>query len=164
MNAQQDTIIKSYLTFRLADEIFAAHAGKVLSIIELCKITPVPVSPKYMAGVINLRGTVLPVIDLRLMLGLPPAEKTVDSCIITLDVIVENKPMLIGAIVDAVQSVEEFEIEDILPYPEIGNKFRTDFIIGVVSIKNEFIIVLNMDTICNADNIADLYEKPKITG
>lgn len=150
------SIINSYLSFKLGDEVFAAHASKVLNILEMCKITEVPKAPEYMKGIINLRGTVLPIIDLRLKLGMPPTEKTASTCIIVLDVSVGVESVLVGAIVDAVQAVLEFEKSTILPPPNIGSKYRSEFIVGVADIDNTFIMVLDMDEIFTFEEIAEV--------
>lgn len=159
MNEKNTANINSYLSFKLGDEVFAANAGKVLNILEMCKLTEVPKAPEYMKGIINLRGTVLPIIDLRLKLGMSQTEKTANTCIIVLDIQISNESVLVGAIVDAVQAVIEFDKSEIMPPPSIGSKYRSDFIIGVTNINDSFTMVLDMDAIFSADEMSILKDK-----
>ena len=108
MDELEKLTLNSYLSFKLGDEIFASNVSKVLNILEMMKITKVPKAPTYMKGVINLRGTVLPVVDTRLKFGMLPIELTTNTCILVLDVKVDEESVHIGAIVDSVQEVLEF--------------------------------------------------------
>ncbi len=108
---------RQYLTFKLAQEVFAVDVEKVREILELTTITKVPKTPEYMRGVINLRGSVVPVMDLRLKFGMPASERTVDTCIVVVEVLHENDVMVIGALADSVQEVFELEPEQIEPPP-----------------------------------------------
>jgi purine-binding chemotaxis protein CheW len=146
LNPMTDTLT-SYLTFKLGDEFFAANVSKVLEILEIPKITKVPRSPNYMRGVINLRGSVLPVIDTRLKFGLPDSADTINTCIIVMKVIIENQELTIGAIVDAVQEVMEIDQSQIHPAPTIGSKYKTEFIDGMVKRDDQFIMMLNIDQV-----------------
>jgi purine-binding chemotaxis protein CheW len=112
-------------------------------------------APSYIKGIINLRGTVLPVIDLRLKLGMPAFQKTANTCIIVLDITIDKDPVQIGAIVDSVQAVHEIDKSVILAPPSIGSKYRSEFIVGVANINDSFIMVLDMDSIFSLDEIAD---------
>jgi purine-binding chemotaxis protein CheW len=159
MSEKNSTIINSYLSFKLGEEVFAAHASKVLNILEMCKVTEVPRAPEYMKGIINLRGTVLPIIDLRQKLGMSPTEKTTNTCIIVLDITIGTESVLVGAIVDAVSAVLEFGKSELLPPPNIGSRYRSEFIIGVANINEVFIMVLDMDAIFSVDEISILREK-----
>jgi purine-binding chemotaxis protein CheW len=146
----------SYLSFKVGDELFAAHVSKVLNILEMTNITVVPRAPEYMLGVINLRGAVLPVIDSRIKFGMPVTEKTADTCIIVTEVQIENDTVRVGALVDAVQEVLEIEKDEILPPPSIGSKFKTDFIQGVMNVNEQFIMVLDMDKVFSTEEIISL--------
>lgn len=159
MSEKNSTIINSYLSFKLGDEVFAAHASKVLNILEMCKVTEVPKAPEYMKGIINLRGTVLPVIDLRLKLGMSQSEKTANTCIIVLDIAIQKESFLVGAIVDAVQAVLEFEKSELMPPPNIGSRYRSEFIVGVTNVNENFIMVLDMDAIFSFVELSILKEK-----
>jgi len=158
MSNEKDKKINSYLSFKLEDEEFAAHASKVLNILELSKITAVPQAPEYMKGVINLRGTVLPVIDTRMKFGMSPTEYTNNTCIIVMDIVVDNESVKLGALVDAVQAVLEIEPSQIMPAPSIGSRYRSEFIDGVTSIDEKFVMILDMDAIFSSDDLTSLVE------
>lgn len=154
----QIDVLKSYLTFKLGDELFAANVGKVLEILEIPRITKVPRSPAYMRGVINLRGSVLPVIDARSKFGLPEAEDTIDSCIIVLDIEMEDHHITIGTVVDAVQEVMDIDDKQIQPAPSIGSRYKSEFIDGMVKINEQFIMMLNLDKVFSSSEVSILNE------
>ena len=158
MSNEKDKKINSYLSFKLGNEEFAAHASKVLNILELSKITVVPQAPEYMKGVINLRGTVLPVIDTRVKFGMSPTEYTPNTCIIVMDIVVDNESVKLGALVDAVQAVLEIEPNQIMPAPSIGSRYRSEFIDGVTSIDDKFVMILDMDAIFSSDDLTSVLE------
>jgi len=135
----------SYLSFTLGNEHFASPVSKVINILEMCQITKVPLAPDYMVGVINLRGSVLPLIDTRIKFNLTPTEITQNTCILVLDITYENERVFVGALVDSVQEVFEINSKDIQAPPSIGAKFKTDDIAGVAHINNKFVMILNMD-------------------
>jgi purine-binding chemotaxis protein CheW len=155
--------INSFLSFKLGEEEFAAHVGKVLNILEMTKITEVPKAPDYMKGVINLRGTVLPVIDTRIKFGMTPTVYTTNTCIIVLDIEVDGESIHVGALVDSVQAVLEFDSTQIMPAPSIGSKYRSEFIEGVANVDDKFIMILNMDAVFSTDELTSLQDKTKET-
>ncbi|MDX9847617.1 MAG: chemotaxis protein CheW [Tenuifilaceae bacterium] len=163
MNQDNLSKINSYLSFKLGEEEFAAHVGKVLNILEMTKITEVPKAPGYMKGVINLRGTVLPVIDTRIKFGMAPTEYTTNTCIIVLDIQVDGEQIQIGALVDAVQAVLEIEKGQIMPPPSIGSKYKSEFIEGVANIDDKFIMILDMDAVFSTEDVTDLKFKTEET-
>lgn len=151
--------LNSYLSFKLGEEVFAANAGKVLNILELSRITEVPMAPAYMKGIINLRGTILPVVDLRLKFGMSPTVETANTCIVVLDISIDDSSVLVGGLVDTVQAVIELDKAEILPPPSIGSKYRSEFIEGVAYIDESFVMVLDLDAIFSSDEISALSEK-----
>jgi purine-binding chemotaxis protein CheW len=153
---KRNTILNSYLSFRLGEEHFAANASKVINILEMCSITAIPKAPEYMKGIINLRGAVLPVIDLRQKLGMTPYTKTPNTCIIVLDITIENESILVGAIVDAVNAVIEIDKEKLMETPSIGGKYKSEFILGIANINEEFIMALDVDAIFTHDEIIEV--------
>lgn len=155
---ERTEVINSYLTFKLGDELFAANVGRVLEILEIPRITKVPRSPGYMRGVINLRGSVLPVIDARVKFGLPEAEDTINSCIIVLDVEMEGSHITIGTVVDGVQEVMDIEESHIQPSPSIGSKYKSEFIHGMVKVNEQFIMMLDLDKVFSTDEANILQE------
>ena len=159
MSSGREVKINSYLTFKLGEEEFAAHVGKVLNILEMTKITEVPKSPDYMKGVINLRGSVLPVIDTRIKFGMTPTEYTPNTCIVAMDIDMDGDSIHVGALVDSVQAVLEIEDTQILPPPSIGHKYRSEFIEGVANINDSFIMILNMDEVFSSEEVHDMHDK-----
>lgn len=155
--------INSYLSFKLGGETFAANVGKVLNILEMTDITKVPKAPEYMKGVINLRGTVLPVVDTRIKFNMPATEYTNNTCILVMEVEVDGEHVQVGGLVDAVQAVLEIDQEDILPPPSIGSKYRSEFISGMAKIDDKFIMLLNMDRVFSSDEIINLKEKTEVS-
>ena len=144
---------ESYLTFLLGEEVFAANVTKVLSILEMTKITKIPRTPDYIRGVINLRGIVLPIIDMRLKFDLSITEFTPKTCILVLEVEVDEKIVKVGTLVDSVQEVIEMTEADILPPPNMGSSFQSDFIEGMFKNEDSFIMLLNMDRIFKTQEI-----------
>ncbi len=144
----------SYISFKLGTEYFAINVSKVLTILQLSKITKVPTAPDYMKGVINLRGTVLPIIDIRMKFGMEPIEYTRDTVILVLNVTLENETVDAGILVDSVQEVFEIKQEDILPPPGIGAKYKTKFIEGMFKMSDDtFVMVLDIDKIFSSDEL-----------
>jgi len=152
---KNDSLIKinSYLSFKLGDDEFAAHVGKVLNILELVKITPVPKSPEYMKGVINLRGAVLSIIDTRMKFGMSPTQFTQNTCIVVMEILMEKDTIQLGALVDSVLSVVEIEDDQIQPPPSLGSKYKSEFILGVAKVEEKFIMILDMDKVFSSDEL-----------
>ena len=147
------TEINSYLSFKLGNETFASNVSKVLNILEMMKITQVPKSPAYMKGVINLRGGVVPVIDMRLKFGMPATEQTVDTCIIIVEVEVDDESIVLGALADSVQEVFHLNTENIEPAPKLGTQINTEFLKGMGKKDDEFVLLLEIDKVFNADEL-----------
>ena len=156
MNTEELAQIKSFLTFKLGEEEFAAHVSKVLSIMEMTRITKVPRSPEYMQGVINLRGQVLPVVDTRIKFGMSPTEFTKNTCIIVMEVKMDDDQVNVGALVDSVQEVLEIDNDQIQPPPSIGSKYQSEFIHGMAKVDEQFIMILDMDQVFSAQELADV--------
>ena len=146
-----------YLTFNLADEIFAFDVSKVREILELTSITKVPQTPDFMRGVINLRGSVVPVIDLRLNFGMQCTEQTVNTCIIVVEVVLQGETIVLGVLADSVQEVVEMEPDLIEPPPQLGTKLNTEFIKGMGKVENDFVMILDIDKVFSAEDLIDLH-------
>ncbi len=146
--------ITQYLTFKLEDEVFALDIGKVREVLDFTSITKVPRTPEFMRGVINLRGSVVPVVDLRLKFGMSKTEKTVNTCIIIVEVTVDEETTVLGALADSVQEVLDLEPGHIEPAPKIGTRLNTEFIKGMGKRDNRFIIILDIDKIFSSDELA----------
>jgi purine-binding chemotaxis protein CheW len=151
----------SYLSFSLGEEVFAAHVSKVQNILEMSKITKVPKAPAYMLGVINLRGSVLPLVDTRIKLGMPVTATTTKTCIIVCELTIGNEHIMTGMLVDSVQEVLEIEDEKILPPPSIGTSYRSEFIKGVFNVDETFIMLLDLECIFSSDELLYLKETRK---
>jgi purine-binding chemotaxis protein CheW len=148
-----------YLTFKLSDEVFALDVAKVREILELTTITKVPQTPDFMCGVINLRGSVVPVIDMRLKFGISKTEQTVNTCIIVVEVDLDGDVIVVGALADSVQEVIEMEPENIEPAPQIGTRLNTEFIKGMGKIDNRFVMILDIDRIFSSQELSDLTQE-----
>lgn len=137
----------SYLTFKLGKESFAGHVKNVQNILEYIPITRVPDTPSYLKGVINLRGNVLPIVDLKEKLGMELSPFTPNTCILVLNIYMEEGIVNVGAIVDHVIQVKEIAPVEVLPYPSISNKYKSEIIPGVFKVNDEFVMILNLDKV-----------------
>jgi purine-binding chemotaxis protein CheW len=146
--------MNQYLTFKLDDEVFGLAIGKVREVLDFTSVTRVPQTPEYMRGVINLRGSVVPVIDLRQKFGLAQAEDTVNTCIIIVEIELEGEATILGALADSVQEVLDLEPEQIEPAPKIGTKLDTEFIKGMGKRDEQFVILLDIDKVFSAAELA----------
>jgi purine-binding chemotaxis protein CheW len=152
------TVTTQFLTFRLENELFALDIGKVREVLDFTSITKVPQTPDYMRGVINLRGSVVPVVDLRLKFGMKQAEQTVNTCVIIVEVEMDGETVVMGAMADAVQEVLDLEPDQIEPPPRIGAKLSTDFIRGMGKHADQFIMILDIDKVFTMDELGLLQD------
>jgi purine-binding chemotaxis protein CheW len=157
MSASEITETRQYLTFRLRNEIFAIDVAKVREVLDLTTITAIPRTPDFMSGVINLRGSVVPVVDLRLCFEMTKTESTRNTCIVVVEVMLEDEPTVIGALADSVEEVIDLEPEQIQPAPRIGTEIRTDFIRGMGKRDTQFIMILDIDRVFAADELAAIH-------
>ncbi|MBF0608439.1 MAG: chemotaxis protein CheW [Candidatus Magnetobacterium sp. LHC-1] len=148
------TELSQYLTFKLDDEVFALDIVKVREVLEFSSVTKVPRTPDFMRGVINLRGSVVPVLDLRLKFGMTMTKKSVNTCVIIVEVSLDNEKTVLGTLADSVQEVMELEPENIEAAPKIGSRLKTDFIRGMGKHNDEFIIILDIDKIFSVEELA----------
>jgi purine-binding chemotaxis protein CheW len=148
-----------FLTFVLDEEIYALDIHQVREVLDLTTITKVPRMPDFMRGVINLRGGVVPVVDLRLKFGLAVTEKTVDTCIIIIDINLDGESTLIGALADSVQEVIDLEKDQIKPPPKIGTRLKTEFIRGMGKKNDRFIIILDIDKVFTSQELSQVMDK-----
>jgi purine-binding chemotaxis protein CheW len=154
MSSNKITETTQYLTFKLDNEVFAVDVAKVREILDYTPATKIPGTPEFMRGIINVRGNVVPVVDMRLKFGMPKTEKTVDTCIIVLEIVVGEDTTVLGALVDSVQEVFELEPGQIEPSPRIGTRWRTEFIRGIGKHNNELIIILDIDMVFSSSELA----------
>lgn len=154
MSVSSITEMRQYLTFHLGEEDFALDVSSVKEILEFTTVTKVPQTPDYLRGVINLRGSVVPVVDMRLKFGLPEIKETINTCIIVLEVPLEGENTVMGALVDSVQEVFELDPQYIEPAPKIGSQLKTDFIKGMGKRDDHFIIILDIDKVFSLEELA----------
>jgi purine-binding chemotaxis protein CheW len=143
-----------FLTFKLDQESYALDITQVREVLDFAEITKVPRMPEYMRGVINLRGGVVPVVDLRLKFGMTRTEKTVNTCVIIIILNIEGESILLGALADSVQEVITMEPDQIVPPPKIGTRLNTEFIKGMGKKNDEFIIIIDIDKVFSLDEVA----------
>jgi purine-binding chemotaxis protein CheW len=150
--------INSYLTFKLGDELFAVTVSKVIEILEIPRITKVPRSPDFIRGVINLRGNVLSAIDSRIKFGLPSVDDTINTCIIVMNVELDGQEITMGLIVDAVKEVIEIDSALVQNLPEIGSKYKSEFIEGMIKSDDHFIMILNINLVFSSQEATMLQQ------
>lgn len=156
MAAVQAAEIQQYLTFTLGSEMFAVGTLSVKEIIEYGQLTEVPMMPGFIRGVINLRGAVVPVIDLSVRFGRNATQITRRTCIVIIEVPTEEEKHDIGVVVDTVSEVLEIPASEIEPPPAFGAKIRTDFMQGMGKIGGKFVIMLDVGKVLSVDEIASL--------
>lgn len=144
-NEHQQTT--QYLSFMLDNEIFAVDVARVREILEFKGTTRIPQVPNYLRGVINLRGNVVPVVDLRLMFGLTVTQSTINTCVIVLEINVGGEIVVAGALADSVREVLELEPGEIEATPRLGNRLNTDFIEGMGKHNDQFLMLLDIDKV-----------------
>ncbi|PKN29699.1 MAG: chemotaxis protein CheW [Deltaproteobacteria bacterium HGW-Deltaproteobacteria-21] len=145
-----------YLTFSLANEDYGIGILKIKEIIGMMPITKVPRCPEFVKGVINLRGKVIPVLDLRMRFGVDAAEYTERTCIVVVEVDSGSGNIMVGLIVDSVSEVLNIKSDDIEETPSFGAKVETDYILGMAKISGGVKILLNIDRALNVEDIAGL--------
>ncbi len=145
-----------YLTFSLGSEEYGIGILKIKEIIGVMKITPVPQTPASVKGVINLRGKVIPVIDLRTRFGMDTAEYTERTCIIVVEIDVQGRHLQIGIVVDSVSEVTNFKGADIEDTPAFGTTIKTDYILGMAKSGGSVKILLDIDRVLSTEEYSYL--------
>lgn len=151
-----DTAPQQYLTFTLGGEMFAVAILNVKEIIEFGTVTEIPMMPRFIRGVINLRGAVVPVIDLSCRFGGKSTEVARRTCIVIIELRQDDQKHDIGIMVDAVSEVLEIARSEIEPPPSFGAKIRTDFISGMGKVNGKFVIILDVARVLSVEEIAML--------
>lgn len=160
--ARQDLVMK-YLTFLLGEKSYAISILKIKEILEYGSVTPIPKMPDFICGAINLRGKLVPVIDLLERLGNGKSEIEKRSCIVIVEMKFSNEILSIGVIVDAVSKVMDFKNSDIEPAPSFGGSVETDFIEGMGKVDEDFVIILNIDRVLSLDDLALLADANEVS-
>jgi purine-binding chemotaxis protein CheW len=148
------TLAGKYLTFALADEEYGLPVLRVREIIKMMDITEVPQVPAHIKGVLNLRGKVIPVVDLRLKFGFAQGEVTPRTCIIVVEVALAAGRVMMGIIVDHVLDVLNVVADEIEQTPQFGERVRTDYMKGVAKVKGTVKILLDLDRVLGTDDAA----------
>lgn len=153
MEAGVDAGTRQFLAFSLDGEVFAIDVAQIREILDRTNLTRIPRMPGFMRGVINLRGAVVPVVDMRTKFEMGRVEETVDTCIIVTEVELDGEKAVIGAMVDAVQEVFELDSRQLEPPPRMGAKLDTQFIEAMGRWNDGFVIVLDVDRVFSADEL-----------
>ncbi len=146
--------LHQYLTFKLGEEVFALDIARVREVLEYTTATALPRSPEFVRGVINLRGSVVPVVDLRLAFGMTRTEQTVSTCVIIVEMEIGGERVVMGAMADSVQEVIELSPGRIEPAPRIGVKLCNRFIRGMGKHNDRFVIILDSDRVFTEEEAA----------
>jgi purine-binding chemotaxis protein CheW len=149
---------QQYLTFLLANEECAISILKVREIIEYETVTTVPKMAPWVRGVINLRGTVVPVVDLAAKFNMEPKPIGKTTCIVIVETLFENQETIVGLIVDAVSQVMELSVEDIRPVPDFGTSVNMDYLLGMAQSGRKFALLLDVDKVLTTEELHDLSE------
>lgn len=149
---------KQYLTFMLGGEVFSISILSIKEIIWYANLTEVPMMPACIRGVINLRGAVVPVMDLSNRFGKPSTPVIKSTCIVIIEVPTANagETQAMGVVVDSVQAVLEIPVSEIEPAPSFGAKIRPDFIEGIAKVNGKFVILLNVNQVLSTDEISQM--------
>lgn len=154
--------ISSYITFKLGDELFAIDVARVREVLDLSEITRVPTAPPYMRGVVNVRGSAVPVVDLRLKFGLPPTADTVDTRIVVIELELDGELTVVGGLADSVREVLELDRSEIREPPRIAMRWRADMIEGMGKKGEQFIIVLDIARVFATGDALLVAETPPV--
>ncbi len=156
--SKKESISGQYLTFTLAEELYGVDIAQVSEVMDYMPITSIPGTPDFLLGIINLRGKALPVVDMRLKFNLENTERTVNTCIIITEVIIENEKAIMGALADSVQEVFEIHSKDIEPPPKMGATINTEFIQGMARHDDKFIIIIDVNRVFSMEELSIVQE------
>lgn len=154
----QEEVVESrqFLTFLVGTESFAMPISSIREIIEFSGLTEVPLMPAFLRGVINLRGSVVPVIDLSVRFGRAPTVVAKRTCIIIMELQQDEQQLLLGVMVDAVSAVLNIGVDQIEPRPSFGAGIRADFVDGMINVNERFLVVLDVPRVLSVDELATL--------
>lgn len=153
MNEAESNGSAQYLSFLLDEKLFAFDVLKTREVLSYTKITQIPCTPAYVAGVLNLRGSVVTVMDFKIKFGMGETKITPDSAIIIVEANYDDEMVVVGALVDAVKGVLRFDKNQIEPPPKVGMKLSADLINGIGKTNEDFIVILNVDKVFSEDDL-----------
>jgi purine-binding chemotaxis protein CheW len=150
----------NYVTLGVGDEIFAVDVAIVREILAYRTVAHLPNAPPFLVGVIDVRGCTVPVIALRLKLGLPAVSITDDTRILVLEIDVEGRQLVVGLLADQVFEVAEFEIDGLEAAPDVGVRWKSEYIRGIGRLRGEFVIIFDMEHLLSSEDVASLQAVP----
>lgn len=156
MDTENQPGSQRFLTMTLGEELFAIDIFSVREILDFTDITRIPQTPDFMRGVVNVRGSAVPVIDLKMKFGLGEVTRTLNTRIVIVEIRRDGEISVMGALADSVKEVLELETDRIDPPPRMGAAIRADFIRGIGKHGNRFILILDVDRVFSSDEIQDL--------
>lgn len=163
MNEDNSTSVQ-YLSFILDQRVFAFDVLKTREVLTYDKVTPIPCSAAYVAGVINLRGSVVTVMDLRVKFGMKAVEHNENTAIIIVEAMYGEDKVVVGALVDAVKGVLHFEQNQIEPPPRVGMKLNAELITGIGKTNNDFVVILNVDKVLSEEDLSLALQNSESSG
>ena len=146
----------NYVTLGVGDEIFAVDVAIVREILAYRTVAHLPNAPPFLVGVIDVRGCTVPVISLRLKLGLPAVSITDDTRILVLEIDVKGRQLVVGLLADQVFEVAEFEIDQLEAAPDVGVRWKSEYIRGIGRLRGEFVIIFDMEHLLSSEDVASL--------
>ncbi|HEY9766096.1 MAG TPA: chemotaxis protein CheW [Chroococcales cyanobacterium] len=153
MSQEENSGTSEYFSFLLGEEEFALEISKVREVLDYTRILKIPNMPAFIRGVINLRGDVVPVIDLRLKLGMVQTEKSLNTCIVIVEVEMKEEVLVMGVLVDSVEEVFTLDFRQIKPPPRLGARINVDFIRGMGQRGEKFLILLDVDRVFSDEEL-----------
>jgi purine-binding chemotaxis protein CheW len=154
MEKTQITQTALYVTFKLGDELFALDVSQVKEILDVTSITKVPQSESYMRGIINVRGSVIPVVDMKLKFGMAQTEADKDNRIVVVELSLEGETLMLGVMADSVHDVIEIEPDQIESPPSVGANLRSESIKGIGKRDDQFIIIIDINKVFGSEVLA----------
>ncbi len=154
--ATASAVARQFLTFQLGGEMYAVGILRIKEIIEYGALTAVPMMPSFIRGVINLRGSVVPVVDLRARFGAGPTPIGRRTCIVIVEIEADGESQVVGVLVDAVHEVLDIADADIEPAPSFGTQIRPDFVAGMGKVAGNFVILLDLARVLAVDEMASV--------
>ena len=163
LKEKEEVVQQQYLTFFLSGEEYAINIQRVKEIIEYTTVTKVPKVPEWIRGVINLRGSVVPVVDLTIRFGLAERAVSKTTCIVVVEVEQESERTVMGLIVDAVNQVIDLTPEDIEEPPAFGTQVRLDYLFGMGKLGKKFALILNIDRVLNNSELLTVFDSSALS-
>jgi purine-binding chemotaxis protein CheW len=158
MQAATATQTTQYVTFRLGDETYAFHVSNTREVVDYTSITPIPNTPDWVRGVVNLRGAVIPVLDIKQKFGMSSTQQTTDTCIIVVELAIGHEDHVLGVLADSVQEVFEIERSQIEPAPKFGASISTTYIEGIGHLEDRFFVILDVERVFSSHELETVVE------